>query len=174
MLPNAPKLHLCPVPPMMIVGTNTPPQFRLIRLPNLQHRAVLHPMTMFGFRFTAPASGLVEMSILNITNPTGGSKNMYAMLYSGVCNNLVNRRCINGTSEVFTGLTSWQEYFIRVMSNVAGQSVSFSVGLREIPAPMDNATCAGVLTLTTNFQTGTTLGLTAANSSIACYGSSGT
>ena len=123
------------------------------------------------FQFTAPATGSLQMSLFNRVNPGGGSNAMYSILYSGNCNSPVHVQCISAVTENITGLTPGTVYYLRVMSNAVGQYINFSLGLRLLPASMTNTTCAAARHLTTEFQSGTTLGLPAANETVACYGS---
>lgn len=123
------------------------------------------------YQFTAPATGSLQMSLFNRVNPGGGSTAMYSILYSGNCTSPVHVQCISALTENITGLTPGGVYYLRVMSNAVGQYVNFSLGLRLLPAPMTNTTCATARHLTTEFQSGTTLGLPAANETVACYGS---
>ena len=123
------------------------------------------------FQFTAPTTGVVQMRLFNIVNPQSGSNSMYSILYSGNCAAPVHVRCITATSENLEGLTPGAVYYLRVMSNATGQYVNFSLGLRLLPAPMVNTTCATARALTTEYQPGTTLGLAANNDIVACSGS---
>jgi hypothetical protein len=123
------------------------------------------------YQFTAPTTGVLQMRLFNVVNPQSGSISTYSILYSGNCTTPVHVRCITATTENLEGLTPGAVYYLRVMSNAAGQYVNFSLGLRLLPAPMVNTTCAAASALTTEYQPGTTLGLPANNDIVACYGS---
>lgn len=123
------------------------------------------------YKFTAPATGVVQMRLFNIVNPQSGSNAMYSILYSGNCAAPVHVRCITATTDNLEGLTPGTVYYLRVMSNATGQYVHFSLGLRLLPAPMANTTCGSARALTTEYQSGTTLGLPANNDIVACSGS---
>lgn len=115
------------------------------------------------YQFTAPSTGLVGMKIDNITNPDGfGTPAMAAMLYSGSCNSLVNRLCLNANTGVFSGLTPGQVYILRVMTNDQSVAANFDITLQALMPPVnddcDNAVNVPVNTdrTYTLFATGTT------------------
>ncbi len=88
------------------------------------------------YRFTAPATGVVELKMDNITNPDGfGTPIMAAMLYAGACNSLENKACLSSNTGIFSGLTPGQVYILRVMTNDGEVAANFDIALRALVVP---------------------------------------
>jgi hypothetical protein len=102
------------------------------------------------FKFTA-TNTTHSIDILNIT---GSTTDMYHSLWSGTCPslNLVAGTCSDPNSQVVTGLTIGQTYFLRVYTwgSTAGATSSFDICIGTPPPPPVNDDCSGAITLTVN------------------------
>ncbi|MCR9171430.1 MAG: T9SS type A sorting domain-containing protein [bacterium] len=109
------------------------------------------------FSFVAPATGALDIDILNIT---GGTTDMYHSVWEGTCPSLtlVNNTCSDPNSQTVTGLTPGNTYYIRVYTwtGTTGQTSNFDVCLTEYtppPAPA-NDDCSGAYPVTVNATAG--------------------
>jgi len=91
------------------------------------------------FTFVAPASGSVNLSLLNIA---GSTTDMYHSVWEGTCPSLtlVAGTCSDPNNQSVTGLTPGNTYYIRVntWSSTSGATSTFDVCLIEADA------CGGV------------------------------
>ena len=132
------------------------------------------------FSFVAPATGAVDIDLLNIA---GSTTDMYHSVWEGTCPTLTlfGATCSDPNSQQVNGLTPGVTYFVRVYTWTAttGQTSTFDVCITEYtppPAP-SNDDCAGALPLTVNTSTctsttaGTVSGATASTQDpTACGG----
>jgi hypothetical protein len=121
------------------------------------------------FKFTAPASGKVNISLYNqriLVNVSFAELNWGT--YTGNCAALTAGTCNYSPNGSLTGLTPGAVYYVRVFDNAGNQS-AFDITIREIPSTATNTTCATASALNGNWKTGATLGLSGVNV-VPCFG----
>lgn len=120
------------------------------------------------FSFVAPATGSVDVDLLNIA---GSTTDLYHSIWEGTCPSLtlVAGTCSDPNSQTVTGLTPGNTYYVRVYSwtGTPGQTTTFDLCLTDNtppPAPANDDPCAAT-PLTVNascsFATYTNEGATA-------------
>jgi hypothetical protein len=94
------------------------------------------------FSFVAPASGQVDISILNAA---GSTTDMYHSVWSGTCPTLalVAGTCSDADLSSVTGLTPGATYYIRVYTwtGTAGQTTTFDVCVEDGVCSLGSSTC---------------------------------
>jgi hypothetical protein len=135
------------------------------------------------YKFTATAaSHVVALSNVTSTGTTTGSTDMYFQVLSGSCGGtMTSMLCSDPDTNIVTGLTPGQTYYIRVYtySSTVTANASFNICVSTPPAPPANDDCANAVAITINpdmscasVTAGTTLGGT--SSGVALGSCSGT
>lgn len=135
------------------------------------------------YKFTATAaSHVVALSNVTSTGTTTGSTDMYFQVLSGSCGGtMTSMLCSDPDTNIVTGLTPGQTYYIRVYtySSTVTANASFNICVSTPPAPPANDDCANAVNITinpdmscTSITAGTTLGGT--SSGVALGSCSGT
>ena len=91
---------------------------------------------------------------IDLMNITGSTTDMYMSVWSGTCPtlSLVSGSCSDPNSQVVTGLTVGQTYYIRVYTYTSstGQTSAFDICVGTPPPPPSNDDCSGAISLTVN------------------------
>ena len=103
------------------------------------------PNTCFGtddddvwFSFVATATA----HSIDLTNITGSTQDLFHVVYSGNCNNLIQLTCNDNNSSTISNLIIGNTYFIRVYSwtSTPNQTSTFNVCIGTIPPPISTST----------------------------------
>jgi hypothetical protein len=128
------------------------------------------------FQFTATGE-VHSVSLLNIMAVQGTSTDMYFEVFEGTCDNLSSHYCSDADTDLVTGLTAGENYYIRVYSYYNTSRQSFNICLGSLPAAPANDDCAAAVALTVNPDysctaavAGTTAGATMSMEADPCYG----
>ncbi|MBB6329354.1 hypothetical protein HNP24_000304 [Chryseobacterium sediminis] len=134
------------------------------------------------YKFTATAaSHVVALSNVTSTGTTTGITDMYFQVLSGSCGTMTSMLCSDPDTNIVTGLTPGQTYYIRVYtySSTVTANASFNICVSTPPPPPANDDCANAVAITINpdmscasITAGTTLGGT--SSGVALGSCSGT
>lgn len=103
------------------------------------------------YRFVAPSSGMVDISLINIA---GSTTDLYHAVYGGTCGSLTNINCSDPNTSSVSGLTPGATYYLRVYTwtSIGGQTTTFDVCLQN-PCPSGppaNDNCSTATSLTVN------------------------
>ncbi|WP_147436456.1 T9SS type A sorting domain-containing protein [Chryseobacterium sp. 7] len=134
------------------------------------------------YKFTATAaSHVIALSNITSTGTTTGTTDMYFQVLSGSCGTLTSVLCSDPETNIVTGLTPGQTYYVRAYtySTTATANASFNICVSTPPPPPANDDCANAVAITINpdmscasITSGTTLGGT--SSGVALGSCSGT
>jgi hypothetical protein len=103
------------------------------------------------FSFVAPASGTVNIDLLNVS---GSTTDLYHSVWTGSCPSLslVTGSCSDPNSSSLSGLTPGQTYYVRVYTwtSTTGQTSSFDICIEDgaCPSPPTNDECSGATPVT--------------------------
>ncbi|MDH5034296.1 T9SS type A sorting domain-containing protein [Chryseobacterium cucumeris] len=134
------------------------------------------------YKFTATAaSHVIAISNITSTGTTTGTTDMYFQVLSGNCGTFTSLLCSDAETNIVTGLTPGQTYYVRVYtySTTVTANASFNICVSTPPPPPANDDCANAVAITinpdmscTSITSGTTLGGT--SSGVALGSCSGT
>lgn len=133
------------------------------------------------FKFTATAtSHVIALSNVASTGSTTGVSDMYFQVLSGSCATMTSILCSDPDTNIVTGLTPGQTYYIRVYtySSTVTANASFNICVSTPPPPPANDDCTNAVAITINpdmgcgsVTAGTTLGGTSSGVSLGtCSG----
>ena len=108
------------------------------------------------YKFVATStSHLVTLSNVVSTGTTTGITDMYFQVLSGACGTMTSVLCSDPDSNILTGLTPGQTYYVRVYTYTATAtaSASFNICVSTPPPPPANDDCANAVTVTVNPDT---------------------
>lgn len=132
------------------------------------------------FSFVATGT-TAEINISNAVAVTGTSVDMYFQVLSGTCAGLTSILCSDPNSNLATGLTIGNTYYIRVYTYFATSTASFDICVNNPPAPPANDDCGAALNLPvvasnlcTSPTSGTTLGATPSTETAPTCAATGT
>jgi hypothetical protein len=127
------------------------------------------------YKFVATSTAH-QVSLLNIT---GSTADMYFGVYSGSCGSLTNLLCSDPETNMVTGLTIGNTYYVRVYTytSTAWQTSQFDICIGTPPPPPANDECSNATALTVNTSYtcavvthGTTQSATTSSQTNPCYG----
>ncbi len=102
------------------------------------------------YSFVAPASGNVQMKLENVVHPDNPSiPNIFFMVLAGTCESTSVVTCGSGNQGIFTGLTTGQTYYLRLMTQDVSTAANFSLSMKQVIG-LPNDDCAGAETLAVN------------------------